>query len=74
MYAGMEYEPFLRAVQDIALAHDGRPHWGKRHFLTSTDLAPKYERWDAFQDVRRALDPAGKFANPHVRRVLDGTT
>jgi FAD-linked oxidoreductase len=70
MYQGMPYEPFLRAVQDVALAHDGRPHWGKRHFLTADVLASKYPNWDRFQSVRRALDVHGKFTNAHVRRVL----
>jgi FAD-linked oxidoreductase len=70
MYQGMEWEPFLRAVQDVALAHDGRPHWGKRHFLTATDLAPKYPMWERFQQVRSVFDPAGVFTNDHVRRVL----
>ncbi len=70
MYEGMAYEPFLRAVQDVALAHDGRPHWGKRHFLTADVLAAKYPNWDRFQAVRRRLDPHGKFTNEHVRRVL----
>ncbi len=70
MYQGMEWEPFLRTVQSIALAHDGRPHWGKRHFLTAAELAPKYPMWERFQSVRRELDPEGRFANEHVRRVL----
>lgn len=70
MYQGMPYEPFLRAVQDVALAHEGRPHWGKRHFLAADVLATKYPNWDRFQAVRRALDVHGKFTNAHVRRVL----
>jgi L-gulonolactone oxidase len=70
MYEGMDWEPFLRAVQEIALAHDGRPHWGKRHFLSAAKLAPRYPMWDRFQAVRNSLDPEGRFANEHVRRVL----
>lgn len=72
MYQGMEWEPFMRAVQEVALAHDGRPHWGKRHFLTAAELAPKYPEWDRFQQVRRTFDPDGVFTNDHVRRVLGG--
>jgi L-gulonolactone oxidase len=70
MYQGMPYEPFLRAVQDVALAHDGRPHWGKRHFLTADVLATKYPNWERFQAVRRNLDVHGKFTNSHLRTVL----
>ena len=32
--------------------------------------APRYPAWDAFQRVRRALDPSGLFANDYVKRVL----
>jgi L-gulonolactone oxidase len=70
VFAGMDAEPFLRAVQDVALDRDGRPHWGKRHFLDAAELAPRYPTWDRFQTVRAALDPEGRFTNGHVRRVL----
>jgi L-gulonolactone oxidase len=50
--------------------YDGRPHWGKRHFQTAATLAPRYPEWEAFQTVRRRLDPDGVFANEHVERVL----
>jgi len=70
MYRGMEWAPYFTAVQEIALAYDGRPHWGKRHSLGAGDLAPRYPAWDRFQAVRTRLDPAGRFTNEHVRRVL----
>lgn len=70
VYRGMAWEGYFRAVQEVALAHDGRPHWGKRHFLDAAALAPRYPAWDRFQAVRAALDPGGVFTNPHVARVL----
>ena len=70
MYRGMEWRPYFRAVQDIALAHGGRPHWGKRHLLDAEQLAGLYPAWDRFQAVRAQLDPRGVFTNEHVRRVL----
>ncbi len=70
MYRGMPWEAYFRAVQDIALAHDGRPHWGKRHLLDSETLAGLYPAWDRFQEVRGRLDPQGVFTNGHLRRVL----
>ena len=48
----------------------GRPHWGKRSFLGAAELAPRHPGWDAFQRVRRELDPGGRFANGWVRHVL----
>lgn len=70
MYQGMAWRPYFAAVQDIALAHHGRPHWGKRHSVPADRLASLYPAWDRFQAVRSRLDPHGTFANDHLRRVL----
>jgi L-gulono-1,4-lactone dehydrogenase len=70
MYRGMDYEPYFRAVEAIMGELGGRPHWGKRHFQSAATLRPRYPDWDRFQAVRRRLDPAGRFANAHVERVL----
>jgi FAD/FMN-containing dehydrogenase len=73
MYRGMEWEPYFRAVEAIMGELGGRPHWGKRHFQTAATLRPRYPDWDRFQDVRRRLDPEGRFANAYVERVLGPT-
>ncbi|MBW0103872.1 D-arabinono-1,4-lactone oxidase, partial [Pseudonocardia sp. KRD291] len=70
MYRGMAWEPYFRAVGDIARSFGGRPHWGKRHLLDAADLAPLYPAWDRFAAVRDRLDPQRRFTNPHIARVL----
>jgi L-gulono-1,4-lactone dehydrogenase len=70
VYRGMPHERFFDEVQAIAVSSDGRPHWGKRHALTAAELAPRYPGWTAFHAVRARLDPDGRFANPHLERVL----
>jgi L-gulono-1,4-lactone dehydrogenase len=70
MYKGMAWEPYFRAVEAIMDELDGRPHWGKRHFQTAATLRPRYPDWDRFQAIRHRLDPAGRFANAYVERVL----
>ena len=70
VYRGMASEPFFRAAEEIFDQHDGRPHWGKRHFQTAETLAPRYPDWDRFAAVRARLDPDGRFANAYVERVL----
>jgi len=70
VFRGMAWEPYFRAVESIAGAHGGRPHWGKRHFQTAVTLAPRYPGWDAFRAVRARLDPGGVFANAYIDRVL----
>ena len=71
-YRGMDFDAYFRGVERIMDDYGGRPHWGKRHFQTAASLAPRYPDWDAFQAVRRRLDPDGVFTNDYVERVLGG--
>lgn len=70
VFRGMEYEPAFREVEAALSELGGRPHWGKRSFLSARELAPRYPRWDDFQAIRARLDPRGRFANAWVRDVL----
>ena len=69
--AELPWEEFFADVEPVLRAHGGRPHWGKRHGLGAAELAPLYPRFEAFQRVRAELDPRGRFANEHLRRVFD---
>ncbi len=69
-FRGMEFETYFRAVEAIMEDYGGRPHWGKRHYQSAATLAPLYPEWERFQDVRRRLDPGGRFENDYLRRVL----
>ncbi|ABP56456.1 D-arabinono-1,4-lactone oxidase [Salinispora tropica] len=70
-YVGMPYEPYFRAVEELAEGLGGRPHWGKLHWRDAASLAPAYPRWDSFQAVRDRLDPHRVFASEHLSRILD---
>jgi L-gulonolactone oxidase len=70
MYRGMNYEPYFRAVEQIMMSYDGRPHWGKLHFRDATSLSKTYPCWNDFIDVRNKLDPNGLFRNAYLDRVL----
>lgn len=70
VYRGMSWEPYFRAVERICDEHDGRPHWGKRHFQTAERLAPRFPAWERFAEVRERCDPSRIFANAHLDRVL----
>jgi L-gulonolactone oxidase len=69
-YVGVPYEPYFRAVEEIATGLDGRPHWGKLHYRDAGSLAPAYPRFADFLAVRDRVDPARLFANPYTDRVL----
>jgi L-gulonolactone oxidase len=70
VFDGMEFEPYFRIVEEIMNGFNGRPHWGKRHFQTAAALSSRYPAWDRFQAVRARLDPAGRFANDELDRML----
>jgi L-gulonolactone oxidase len=70
VFRSMDFQPAFREVEAALSALGGRPHWGKRSFLHAAELAPRYPRWDAFQRIRRDLDPEGRFANAWLRDVL----
>lgn len=70
LYRGMDYEPYFRAVEEIMMSYDGRPHWGKLHFRDAASLRGSYPRWDDFIEVRNKLDPTGVFRNTYLDRVL----
>ncbi len=70
VFGGQPWEPYLRDVEAIMREFDGRPHWGKRHFRTATDLAPAYPGWEAFQAVRNRLDPDRRFTTAYLAQVL----
>jgi FAD/FMN-containing dehydrogenase len=50
---------------------DGRPHWGKRHTRTGSELAHLYPQYQDFRGLRSRLDPDGKFLNDHLRSMFD---
>jgi FAD/FMN-containing dehydrogenase len=63
---GVDDEPYYRACEEIFLAHDGRPHWGKVHYLNGDALAARHPRWADWWEVRDRIDPAGTFLNPYL--------
>lgn len=67
---GRNYEPFLRAVDGALAAYGARPHWGKLHFLDKERARAIYPRFDAFNEIRQAMDPRGLFLNPHLSQIF----
>jgi L-gulonolactone oxidase len=70
MYKGMTYEPYFRDVANIMSDYEGRPHWGKMHFLKDNDLSHLYPRWNEFISARETLDPHRTFANAYTNQVF----
>jgi FAD-linked oxidoreductase len=70
-YAPMPWAAHFAALESIFRAHGGRPHWAKRHTLTSADVRTLYPMAEAFGRVRKRTDPQGKFMNDHLRSLFD---
>jgi FAD/FMN-containing dehydrogenase len=62
-------EPYFRACEEIFLAHEGRPHWGKVNYLDGDQLANAYPRWQAWWAARDRVDPRGVFLNDYLRAI-----
>ena len=65
-YHRVDTTELFDACESIFRAYDGRPHWGKRHTRTSSELAALYPRFEDFRAVRRKLDPRDKFLNEYL--------
>ncbi|WP_293781377.1 D-arabinono-1,4-lactone oxidase [uncultured Aeromicrobium sp.] len=69
-YHRVDHRRYFAAAQDIFVAHEGRPHWGKLHTLDADHFARIYPRFQDFLAIREEADPDRRFTNPHLARVL----
>jgi FAD-linked oxidoreductase len=65
-YFEEDYKPYFASIEPIFRKYQGRPHWGKLNTLNRQDFHKLYPRWDDFAEVRREVDPAGRFLNPYL--------
>ena len=70
VYNKKSYEKYFHAAEAIFLAHGGRPHWGKQHFLKAADLRQRYPKFDAFVKHRQEQDPQGLFLNDYLKELF----
>jgi FAD/FMN-containing dehydrogenase len=69
-YAKMPWREAFAAVEPVFAAHGGRPHWAKRHTLTSADVLRLYPDAGRWGEVRKRVDPGAKFLNAHLRDLF----
>ncbi|NKB97064.1 MAG: FAD-binding protein [Pseudomonadales bacterium] len=68
--ASEDYRPYFDLIEPIFWKYGGRPHWGKIHSLSASELTKLYPRFGDFQALRKRLDPAGRLLNNHLRKIL----
>ncbi len=66
----LDHEPYFRLVEKVMSEVQGRPHWGKLHYLDAAVLSERYPRFGEFVALRDQLDPEGRFSNSYLDRVL----
>ena len=69
-YVRMPFRRYFDAVERIMAQVDGRPHWGKMHWLDAARFAELYPRFADAQRVRAQADPDGVFGNPYTDHVF----
>lgn len=72
MYKGMEYKTYFDAMETIFRKYNGRPHWGKMHTRTASELVTLYPMWNKFQEIRTQLDSEGLFMNDYLKKMMLG--
>jgi FAD-linked oxidoreductase len=70
-YAKRRWQELFRESEAIMRDHGGRPHWAKRHALSSREVFALYPRARDFCAVRKRVDPQRKLANEHLTILFD---
>lgn len=65
-----DYQAIFDLVEPIFQKYGGRPHWGKLHSLEARQLCELYPKWHDFLQLRKTLDPEGKWLNPYLERLF----
>lgn len=69
-YHRVDPRRYFQAFEDIAIAFEGRPHWGKLHTRGPGYFRARYPRFEEFLAVRDRVDPDRVMANAYTRQVL----
>ena len=72
VYNKKEPTKYFRALEEIFLAYNGRPHWGKMNTLTYDLAQKKYPMFDAFTKLRAEQDPDQIFLSDYLKTLFIG--
>ena len=65
------YDSDLLDFEEFAKSHNGRPHWGKEFIVDKLYLEKCYPKYPDFIDLRKNMDPNGKFSNPFLSSLFE---
>jgi len=64
------HDVYFEKVHNIFKKYQGRPHWAKKHFYTSTELKNLYPKWKEFSKIKNELDPNRIFENDFLKKIF----
>ena len=64
------HEIYFEKVHAIFKKYQGRPHWAKKHYYTSSELKNLYPKWEDFKKIKNELDPNGIFENNFLKNLF----
>ncbi len=67
---GGDQARYFTLFEQLAVEHNGRPHWGKEFSLQRRALELLVPRLRDFDALRHAWDPDGRFENPLTAQVF----
>jgi len=70
VYAKKNNRPYFKALEDIFLAYDGRPHWGKMNNFQTKDIMDRYPLFSKFMEHRKEQDPNSIFVSEYINKLL----
>ncbi len=70
VYRPESVAPYYAAVEGLMRSLGGRPHLGKMHAATPERVEQAYPRLRDFRELRRILDPARRFGNAYLDRLV----
>ena len=62
----------LPRIEAALAPFNARPHWGKLFTMPAAHVRSLYPRLPEFQQLVRAHDPRGKFANDFINSYVMG--
>lgn len=70
MFKPKNFVTYFKKVEEIVARYNGRPHWGKKHFLVANDFSKRYPKWEDFNRVRTEMDPHQVFMSSYLRSIF----
>ncbi len=69
-YAKKDPKPYFKSLEEVFMAYDGRPHWGKMNTLTPKRIEGLYPEFHTFLKHREEQDPDKTFISPYFASLF----